>query len=281
MKSILRLLQLAALVLAPIGALAAPNTWTEDMIYVATKEACELTTWSQVSGNSFESNHLRIGHFRSQKFNELLNYVQLSSAEKAAKTLNLFARNQSVFAFTQSSGLQRALQECYPNDPRMIRFFDTSILRAEERGRIGIIAVVLTGGVAVSKTLAALGTFGKYVSHALNFTQVAGLVTQVYQVRKQAAAEKSKVQSVCGDAKDHELNDCKVDAFFSDLDKTEAAFTQRKQDAEALRDLLIETAKSDISKLSLDRKNATSADAIRQIDVLIAQRQKFLESASR
>lgn len=256
--------------------------WTDGRIYQATKEACSATSAGQAFGHSFESNHLRIGHFRSANFNRLLNQLQINAARTAATSFNVFTRQAEVYAVINNHGFQQALSECYPSESRMIQFFETSVLRAEEKGRISIIAIYggTSAGLASGLTagLAKLGVYGQYISRTLNFSQVIATVYEFYQARSAIIAQKKQMSDLCGSKSGEEFNTCKKNLFFNALETKEQSLRENAPDLQEMREFLIDQAQKDISALTEERKRASSPKQLESIDDRIAQRQKFLSS---
>lgn len=261
------------------------RSWSTEQIYEATKEACTRTSEQDVFVISMKADQLRIGHFQSARFNELLNDVQLRSTASSFESLEFFSTQKYVFLFLESPGFKAAVDECYPRNDRMRAFFEKSLRRADLRGRSSAAALFAGMGFgiggAVTKAIPLLGAFGKYVTYTLNFVEVSGILYGAYAWRSQYVDQTKMLKDQCGSAEGEALNACKKAQMMKGLEKIETVLQEKNNETAAMRELLVNSAEEDIVKLKLAREKQRSPQDLRRIDELILQRQSFLQKYGR
>jgi len=111
-------------------------------VYLATREACNQINKSDISKGSFTLARLKMGYFKSDKFNEILSYIKYNSFNKFRSDFDFKSAHKSVQYFQMHIEVQQALNECYPTDEVMINFFINSFANADKNGKfLGLLSL--------------------------------------------------------------------------------------------------------------------------------------------
>jgi len=105
-------------------------------IYEATKDACLRVEQSDIAPGSFSIAKLRMGNFPSQNFNDILSYIKIKSMKKFILDLEINSPDPSVEYFIKHPEFNRALMECYPENPMLQLFFKQAISSSDKTGKL-------------------------------------------------------------------------------------------------------------------------------------------------
>lgn len=142
-------------------------------IYRATYGACTKVTLADLSG--LKSDKLRAGYFPNREYTELMTYIRNKSVGEVIKRLDLKKTEFSLFLVSHPE-FQRALTDCYPHDPRMIQFFESSVRRADISGKIVGIALMVAIFKGQSALFGLIQNWSRVAYAAIQTTQKVAIV---------------------------------------------------------------------------------------------------------
>ncbi|MBL7555645.1 MAG: hypothetical protein JNM24_07465 [Bdellovibrionaceae bacterium] len=263
--------------MAPVIASASPGIWTNEQVYEATKEACLITTAKDALGHTLEFDRLRAGIFRSAKFNQIIVTLQSDSFSQAMLDYRYRNETNTHSFIINNPGFEKALADCYPNNPLMIAFFKQAVHKADLRGKVVSGASTILLFASTSALLSGVGRIKKVLSHTLNFAGLAGIVTTIYRTYFESVETQKILSLACPDNQSAmNRQGCMKRNYMDSLAAVKNNATVEVETQRAAKALLISKAQNQIEEIEIRLKSSTSPSETKKLRDLINEREQFI-----